>query len=51
MCSALIVLDATGRVDPAKAGLKPTYSKKKDYGKTPAYLTKRKQEEEDKGEM
>ncbi|EDQ88156.1 uncharacterized protein MONBRDRAFT_37690 [Monosiga brevicollis MX1] len=41
-----LVLDATGRVDPAKAGLKPTYSKKKDYGKTPAYLTKRKQEEE-----
>jgi hypothetical protein len=34
------------RVDPEKSGLVPKYSKKKEYGKTPTYLTRRKQEEE-----
>ena len=34
------------RVDPEKSGLVPKYSKKKEYGKTPTYLTRRKQEED-----
>eukprot|EP00050_Salpingoeca_kvevrii_P006843 m.292081 g.292081 ORF g.292081 m.292081 type:complete len:260 (-) comp12564_c0_seq1:225-1004(-) len=41
-----IVIDGAGqRFDAGEAGLLPKYSKKKDFGKTPAYLTKKKQQE------
>jgi hypothetical protein len=47
-CCSGAVLDvtakgATARVDPEKSGLAPTYTKKKEYGQTPAYLEKRRQ--------
>ena len=34
------------KLDLEESGLVPKYSKKKDFGKTPAYLTKRREEEE-----
>jgi hypothetical protein len=37
---------ATARVDPAKSGLVPTYSKAKGYGQVPEYLTRRREEED-----
>lgn len=34
-----------GVVDPEQSGLVPKFSKKKEYGKVPAYLTKRQSQE------